>query len=93
MPIGVTSVEQTFSPGNNGIRIVSAKGTFEFTEADIPANVRNKPIATIEAWANTFLAQTQPDYFAVVHIFSLSPLAITVYTGDTAPPANWWITV
>lgn len=91
MPIGVTSVEQIFSPGDNGVRIVSQKGTFEVFQSQIPSNVINKPIATIEAWINNFLAQTQPDFFAVVHIFTVSPFSFTIYAGETAPSGSWWL--
>jgi len=90
MPIGVTSTELLFSPGRNGVRVVSTKGTFEVWEDQLPNNVANKDIATIEAWLNNFLTTTQPEFFAAVHVFSKSPLVIQIYTGNTAPVGNWW---
>jgi hypothetical protein len=94
MPIGVSSAELTYAPPptGNGIRVVTNKGTFEVTEGTIPQNVFNKPIPTIEAWANQWLADNliAPPY-VVIHIFSLSPFNVQLYTGDVPPDANWWV--
>lgn len=93
MPIGVTSVELTFAPPptGNGIRLVTNRGTFEITESTIPPNVFNKPIATVEAWANDWLATNlPPPPYTALHIFSLSPFRVTMYAGDDPPSATWW---
>ena len=93
MPIGIRSVELTYAPAptGNGIRIIMDRGTFEITESTIPPNVINKPIATVEDWCNTWLStNVVPPPYLAVHIFSLSPFAITIYTGDAPPPPNWW---
>lgn len=93
MPIGVSSAELTFAPPptGNGIRVVTTKGTFEITESTIPPNVMNKPIETVEAWCNDWLNTNvqHPPYIAV-HIFSLSPFNVQLYTGDVPPVGNWW---
>ena len=94
MPLGVMSTELLYSPGRNGIRVVSTKGTFEVWEDQLPNNVANKDVATIEAWINDWLAaRTQPEFFAAVHIFSKDPLVLQLYTGAEPPPPNWWVEV
>ena len=90
MPLGVTATELLFSPGRNGLRIVSTKGTFEVWEDQMPNNVRNKPIDIIEAWINDWMSATQPEFFAAVHVYSKDPLVCQLYTGNVAPDANWW---
>lgn len=92
MPIGVQSAELTFAPQptGNGIRVVTTKGTYEITESQIPNNMKNK-IDDAEAWANNWLDQnmTHPPYIAV-HVFTLVPFNVQLYTGDTPPVGNWW---
>lgn len=89
MPLGVTSVQQISDP-EPGVRIISRKGTFELFVSDIPNNVMNKSVSEIEAWINGQFSVTQPEYFAVVHVFSKTPFVFTIYTGNQAPEANWW---
>lgn len=76
------------------IRLVThtSKGTVEFLHSSIPANVLNKPIATVESWVNTWLASNVVDFQAKVHIVSLTPFVINIICVNAGLPipANWW---
>lgn len=49
-------------------------------------------IAKVEAWVNNWLAANKGDYQMVCHVFSVSPIKLTVGTFDLGItiPANWW---
>lgn len=78
----------------DSVTVVTKRGTRTLTRADIPANVINKPLATIEAFANTWLTNNLPDFQAVVHIAAVNPqldwLVLTADPGMTIQP-NWWL--
>ena len=72
-------------------------GTIHITRAMIPANVINKPVATIEAWFQTRLDTTLivsgiQQFFAAVHIFQVNPTLIFTVTCSNDPiSGTWWL--
>ena len=75
----------------NGLRLIDAAGTKVITAATIPA--QQDTLAKAEGWRNTWLAGQVNGYQAVVHLFSLNPLQLAIYTAELgrAIPANWWV--
>ena len=75
----------------NQIRLVWNGGEWLLTEAMIPAQ-QNTP-AKVETWANNWLASNVTTCQVVVHVFSLGPLAWTVWCADlgVSVPAEWWL--
>lgn len=49
--------------------------------------------AKAETFINTWCAANISDYQMVVHVFSISPVQLTVWTGNLGVtiPANWWV--
>lgn len=71
--------------------VTSNQGTKTFTRALIPANVLSQPVATVEAWVNTWLSQNTTGMVALVHITQLTPTLIAqVICANSQPPSNWW---
>lgn len=91
MPVGISKIE-LLSDGS-GLRITTTqRGVIEINESDIPANVINRPPDEIEAWVNTRLSTLlPPPPHTAIHIFSRSPLRLTIYTGNTPPQGSWWL--
>ncbi len=84
---------QSIDIGPDTITLVTEKGTKTLTRADIPANVLNKPIATVETFANTWLATNEPDLLMAIHIFALNPVLIWTSYGTSlgmSIPAQWF---
>ena len=75
----------------DGLRLIDSTGTKVITAATIPA--QQDTIAKAEGWCNTWLAGQISGYQAVVHVFALSPLRLTIYTAELGRtiPANWWV--
>lgn len=84
-PIRSVSIDAT------QIQILDRIGTRRLTYSSIPQSQNS--IAKAEAWVNNWLAQNITEYAVVVHVFSISPLRVTVWTGaaGTSPPADWWL--
>lgn len=80
------------SPADS-VTITTHKGTRTLTRADIPANVINKPIATIEGFVRQWLATNIPECQMDVHITSVTPTLLWTFVAAdpniTIPP-NWW---
>ncbi len=77
-----------------GLRIVFSDGTSRtITSADIPANIRNQPVATVEANVNATLASflTPRGMFGAVHITSVVPLVCRALVSDEPIPDGWWL--
>ena len=78
----------------DGFQVVFSNGAIlRTTSTDIPANMKSKPIAQIEAWINNFLAlRLSPrGMFAAVHIKSIAPLNCdVVVANDPIPNEPWW---
>lgn len=78
---------------NNQLQITDLKGTYTFTSTDIPKIV-STPQQLEDYLNNIFLPQYKDvNYQAQVHVFSVSPLSLTVWVanpGEIAPP-TWWI--
>jgi hypothetical protein len=75
------------------MRITSHHGVREIAFASIPPNQRTS-VAKMETWINTvWIPANISGYVCAVHVFSIAPFHVTVYTGDfgTAIPANWWV--
>lgn len=65
--------------------------TYEFPFATLPKTQNSE--AKAEAYLNSWLASRVTDYQVVAHVFSLSPLVVTLWVGDldTKPPVDWWL--
>lgn len=92
MATGVDSVFIDWTADDPSVTVTTKRGVRSFTQSDIPANVYNRPIDQVEAWCTSYLNNwAAGDQIWEVHIFELQPkLFLTVYGGDTPPPANWW---
>ena len=76
---------------DNGVVTASnGQKTWTLTEAMIPAQ-QNTP-AKVEAWANNWLAANVTECQVLIHVFSLAPLKMTVWTGTLGAlvPVDWW---
>ena len=73
------------------LTITDYTGVKTFTYSTIP--VTQNTIAKKETWVNAWLAANVTTCQAVIHIFTESPLTLTVWTGNPgiAIPANWWL--
>lgn len=75
---------------SNGITIIDGSGKRQLLPANIPAQLLLPQ--DVENWINQNWLQS-PDYQINVHVVSVQPLQVTVYTaniGEIIPP-NWWI--
>jgi len=65
--------------------------TRTLTYTSLPS--QQNTIAKAEAWVNNWLASNISGYQMAVHVFSRSPLRLTVYCADLGEviPANWWV--
>ena len=69
-------------------------GRLTVSRVHIPANIINKPIATIEGWVNTFLDANISDMIVRVHIESVNPQLIWTigcFDAGTPVPTDWWL--
>lgn len=82
---------QSLQITSTSITVVSGGTTKTLTYASIPAT--NNTVAKVETYANTWLAANVPECQAVVHVFVLSPLSLTVscWNIGAAIPASWWL--
>lgn len=78
--------------GDNSLTISDHTGVKVLTYAQIPPT-QNTP-KKIETYINTvWIPANITGYAATAHVFSLNPLRLTLWTGDTglSAPANWWV--
>lgn len=65
----------------DGFVVVRSNGqVLTVSSADVPANVKNKPVAQVEAWVNNWLDAN--NYNAVCRIHSIVPLDIDIAIGN-----------
>ena len=76
--------------GDNWLTLVDRTGTKTYTAAMLPGSVDTAQKA--EDAINAWLVANITDYQVRVHVFSLSPLRVTVGTWNTGAsiPQNWW---
>jgi hypothetical protein len=60
--------------------ITSAGNTITLTSANIPGNVKNQPIDSVQTWVNNFIASN--GYNAQCSINSVTPLDIDLLISD-----------
>ncbi len=76
---------------DNLVTITDQKGVRILDATKLAGNLNT--IAKVENFVNnTWIPANITDYACAVHVFSLNPLRVTVWTGDIGltPPANWW---
>lgn len=78
------------SNANNRVRVITlipGVGTIEINRSQIPGNVINKSIATVESWFNQQLnSQLNPHgYFAAVAISTVTPVLNATVTVSASP--------
>ncbi len=76
----------------NKLTVVDQDSTYVFDASDIP--VDKTTIQEVEDYINNeWLPENcNGDYQIKVHIFTVSPLVLTVWTADldVVCPSNWW---
>lgn len=78
---------------NNAIEIITHNGKSIFDSSKIPVGINT--IKKLEDYLNKvwLLLVTKNEFKAEIHIFSFSPLVMTIYIADNKEriPSNWWI--
>ncbi len=78
---------------DNGIQITDISGSYKFSATDVPPNAVTAQ--QVEDHINTnflTLPSSVAGYQLQAHVFSASPLHVTVITAnaDAQIPVNWW---
>ncbi len=80
---------------NNKLTVIDQSGSYEFDAVDIPNDVDS--ITQLEnylndEWLPSNVYFIEKSYQIKVHIFSVSPLVLTVWAADldVVCPSNWW---
>lgn len=87
---------KSISVENNKLTVYDSFDSYVFTVNDVPVGIftSGNPTQELEDYLNeTWLPSVaNGNYQIKVHVFSVSPLALTVWTGDpeVVCPDNWW---
>ena len=84
---------RSVSVDKNMLKVIDRKSIFIFDASNIPPD--KDSVAKLQNYINdTWIPSLEiTDYQMAVHIFSVSPLSLTVYTANIGEkiPVNWWV--
>lgn len=83
---------RSISCDKNSLIVVDGKSTHTFDVSKIP--IGKDTIPKLESYINSiWIPSLQLDYEMEVHVLSVSPLVLNVYTANKGEkiPTEWWI--